>query len=190
MKIIIISLLMTFALCQSIAISTSADSTGCTLDVTATGTGAVVAATDFYLTIVECTTAVTTQSVSTLNTASCEWWGIDTYGTSENKITVYVAAASGTVADATKLSEVVPAATTALTGCTQTAYSATGPVQASTVCTGAVTLTAGNYYYTTSSDDDTKTLGTSTFSTLTNGCEDSSDSSMITMSFAALASVF
>ena len=75
---------------------------------------------------------------------------------------------------------------TALTGCTGTIASGAGTV----TCAGFYTLTEGTSYYTLSNTDDTVALGTTAFTAMTNPCEASSDSSFVSMSFAALASVF
>ena len=183
MKIIIIALFISYAL-ATITMTLSPDTTGCSIDATITS-GADTEV--FYYAIAACTTAPTgTIDVTALKTAGCSWWSIGAdVGATSTKV-VSVAGTLLSTEDDTTITLGNDLSATALTTCTGTLTSGSG----TTTCTGVYTLTEGTSYYTLSDDDAATTLGTTAFTSMTNPCVESSESSMITMSFAALASVF
>ena len=190
MKIIIIALFISYAFAAAvpnIAITAAANSAdACKVDVTvAQATGKTAADTNtVYAVLATCTTAPTDGTIANLKTAGCSFIGLKGVANT----TSFTISATASIANSSVAADHAQSGTyTALTGCTAAAALATG----STVCSGAATMVEGTKYYWSSDsllDDGTTDLATLT--AVTNSCTDSSDSSLISMSFAALASVF
>ena len=185
MKIIIIALFISFALSADVALTGAADSTdACKYDVSAAqASGATANDTDtVFAVLATCATAPTSGAVADLKTAGCSFLGLKATANA----TSYTIAKTAALTNTTVASTHDQTTYTAITGCTAAAALATG----TTICKAVATLTADTKYYWSADTVAAGTTTLATFTAVTNGCTDSSDSSIISMSFAALASVF